>query len=72
VTLNDGQRIAVLETKIEHLSKQLTETNQMMSEMRDVLLQARGAKWVIVGLAGIIGVATSLLTHLVQFKGLFK
>jgi hypothetical protein len=72
MTMNDGQRIAILETKIEHLSEQLSETNKMMSEMRDVLLQARGAKWVIVGMAGIIGVATSLLTHFIQFKGLFK
>jgi hypothetical protein len=72
MTMNDGQRIAILETKIEHLSDQLTETNKMMTEMRDVLLQARGAKWVIVGMAGIIGVFTSLLTHFVQFKGMFR
>ena len=72
VNTNDGQRIAILETKIEHLSIQLAETNKMMTEMRDVLLQARGAKWVIVGTAGIIGVLTSVLTHFIQFKGLLK
>jgi Tfp pilus assembly protein PilN len=72
MTLNDGQRIAVLETKIEHLSQQLAETNAMMTEMRDVLLQARGAKWVIVGAAGIIGVLTSIVTHLIPFKTMFK
>jgi hypothetical protein len=69
---DDGQRIAVLETKIEHLSRQLAETNAMMTEMRDVLLQARGAKWVIVGTAGIIGILTSILTHILPFKSLLK
>jgi Tfp pilus assembly protein PilN len=69
---DDGQRIAVLETKIEHLSQQLAETNAMMTEMRDVLLQAKGAKWVIVGAAGIIGVLTSIVTHLIPFKAMFK
>jgi hypothetical protein len=72
MTLNDGQRIAVLETKIEHLSHQLAETNAMMTEMRDVLLQAKGAKWVIVGAAGFIGVLTSIVTHLIPFKTMFK
>jgi Tfp pilus assembly protein PilN len=72
MTNNDGQRIAVLETKIEHLSQQLAETNAMMTEMRDVLLQAKGAKWVIVGAAGFIGVLTSIVTHLIPFKAMFK
>lgn len=72
MTIPEVERIAVLETKIEHLSDQLSETNKMVGEMRDVLLQARGAKYVIVGAAGIIGFLTSMLTHLIPFKSLFK
>jgi Tfp pilus assembly protein PilN len=72
MTNNDGQRIAVLETKIEHLSQQLAETNSMVTEMRDVLLQAKGAKWVFMGGVAIVGFFTSLLTHILPFKSLFK
>ena len=72
MTDNERERIAVLEIKIGHLSAQLAETNHMVSEMRDVLMQARGAKWVFMGGVAIVGFLTSLVTHLIPFRGMFK
>ena len=36
-----------------HLSEKLDDTHKKVEEMHAILLQARGARWVIVGLAGV-------------------
>ena len=44
-----------------HLATKLDDTHTKVEEMHAILLQARGARWVIVGLAGIAGLASGLL-----------
>ena len=36
-----------------HLSEKLDDTHNKVEEMHAILLQAKGARWVIVGLAGV-------------------
>lgn len=73
-----SERISALEVEIRHLKGRLDEkfddlsagnraTGQKVQEMYDLLMQARGAKWAIVGAAGVAGfvsgkIGTALLT----------
>ena len=47
------ERVAKLEVHVAHLATKLDDTHTKVEEMHAILLQARGARWVIVGLAGI-------------------
>lgn len=49
------ERIAVLETDLRYTRLQLTEMSEKVSEMHELLLQAKGARWAILGIAGLSG-----------------
>jgi hypothetical protein len=55
------ERVAKLEVHVAHLATKLDDTHTKVEEMHAILLQACGARWVIVGLAGIAGLASGLL-----------
>jgi hypothetical protein len=44
-----------------HLSEKLDDTHKKVEEMHAILLQAKGARWVIVGMAGVAGLRLVLL-----------
>jgi hypothetical protein len=54
------ERVAKLEVQMTHLSERLDDTHKKVEEMHAILLQAKGARWVIVGLAGVAGLASGL------------
>lgn len=58
------ERVARLEVQIKHLTTKLDDTHKKVEEMHAILLQAKGARWVIVGLAGITGLASGLFAKL--------
>ena len=62
--MTDNERMAVLETKVQHLSEQLEDTHRKVDEMHSLLLQAKGARWVIIGMAAIGGAIASFATKL--------
>ena len=55
------ERVAKLEVQMAHLSEKLDDTHKKVEEMHAILLQAKGARWVIVGLAGVAGLASGLV-----------
>jgi hypothetical protein len=65
-----GERVAILETSIKYLTEQLEDTHRKVEEMHAVLLQAKGAKWVLVGTAGIIGFLTAMMAKLFPLNGI--
>ena len=52
---SDQSRIAVLETKQEHYEARMEKMSAQVDEMHAVLLQAKGAKWAILGVASLAG-----------------
>lgn len=58
------ERVAKLEVHMEHLAAKLDDTHQKVEEMHAILLQAKGARWVIVGLAGVAGLASGVAAKL--------
>lgn len=65
------ERVAKLEVQMAHLAEKLDDTHQKVEEMHSILLQAKGARWVIVGLAGIAGLASGLIAKLTPWSGLW-
>jgi hypothetical protein len=54
-------RVAKLEVQMTHLTEKLDDTHKKVEEMHAILLQAKGARWVIVGLAGVTGLAAKFV-----------
>jgi predicted esterase YcpF (UPF0227 family) len=62
-------RVIRLEGKVEAISEQQAETNQKVTAMYDLLMQAKGAKYIIVGSAALGGFLSAKLAHF--FPGWF-
>ena len=54
-------RVVALERDVRHLSAQVDEMSDKVTELHDVLMQARGVRWIIVLMAGIGGFVASKL-----------
>jgi hypothetical protein len=50
------------------MSDQLDDTHEKVEEMHAILLQAKGARWVIAGLAGVAGLASGLVAKWVRWS----
>ncbi|MBF9234675.1 hypothetical protein [Microvirga alba] len=61
------ERIVALEVKVEHLSETLAETNTVVRELRDLLLQAKGARWMIGILIAIGGFMAGIAAKYLPF-----
>ena len=67
--MSENERMAVLETKVQHLSDQLEDTHKKVDEMHSLLLQAKGARWVIIGMAAVGGAVASIATTMITLGG---
>jgi hypothetical protein len=67
---SSGERLARLETQIEHIHKVVDEIKSVQKEIHESLHQARGAaklgKWVMPSATGIIGFASAWLGGMVH------
>lgn len=52
---SDGERLAILETKVESLQ----EMKKQVKEMHDLLLKAKGARWALFIIPAIMGLLGS-------------
>ena len=68
MTDSEIERIAKLEIRLEHLTDTLERTAAKVTELHEIMVAARGARWAIVGVAGLAGFlsgkAGSLITGL--------
>lgn len=55
MTESEKERIARLETKIEHMAEAVDKMTSKVDELHAILNQAKGAKWVLIGAATIAG-----------------
>ena len=53
--VNDGERIARLEERQRNIDEKMDTVARQVNEMHDLLLQAKGAKWAILGVASMAG-----------------
>ena len=64
-------RVIRMEAELDNLERQVTNMSSKIDDMHDVLMQARGARYVIAGAAAIAGgVAGFLVKFLPMTSGL--
>jgi hypothetical protein len=63
------EKLIRLETEFEHLSIKVDEMASQVKEMHGLLMQAKGARWAIVGLATIGGFISAKLTAFLPWAG---
>ena len=50
-----NERLAVLEQKVSHMEEELDKMSAKVDEMHAILLQARGVRWAIIAVSGLVG-----------------
>jgi cell division septal protein FtsQ len=57
---SQSERLAVLEQKVSHMEAELARMSAKVDEMHAVLMQARGVRWAIIAVAGLVGFLAGL------------
>jgi hypothetical protein len=55
------ERIVALEVKVDHLSEQLRHASTKLDDIHKDWQAAKGAKWVVAGIAGLAGACSTFL-----------
>jgi len=55
MTVEERERIRALEVKIEHMSEAVVHMSSKVDELHSMLMQARGARWALLAIAGLAG-----------------
>lgn len=58
---DDGRRLVALEVKVAFMSLQLAEMNATVNKMDDLLQQAKGMRWLLLGLVSFVPIITSVV-----------
>jgi hypothetical protein len=54
------ERVAVLEQRVIRVETELARMSAKVDEMHAVLMQAKGVRWAIVAVAGVVGFVTGI------------
>ena len=57
---SQSERLAVLEQKVSHMEAELGRMSGKVDEMHAILLKARGVRWAIIAVAGLVGFLAGL------------
>jgi predicted esterase YcpF (UPF0227 family) len=65
--VDSRDRLIRLETEVEHLTVALKDVQDKVHAMHDLLMQAKGMRWIIIGMASMAGFFASFLGKLFPF-----
>lgn len=57
-----------LETKVEHIERQLNDVQNTVNEMHDLLMQAKGLRSMIIVMAAVAGFVASFATKFLPLR----
>jgi hypothetical protein len=60
-------RLIRLEAEVEHLTKGVSAMSAQVKDMHELLMQAKGARWAILGMASVGGFISAKLTALIPW-----
>jgi hypothetical protein len=69
VSAPPGERLAVVEARLANLEQDVRGMRLKVDAMHDVLMQARGARWAIVAVAGLAGFLAGVAAKLMPLIG---
>jgi hypothetical protein len=55
-----NERLAVVEQRVSHMQEQLERISSKVNDMHAILLQAKGVRWAVIAVAGLVGFVTGL------------
>jgi hypothetical protein len=55
MTVEERERIRALEVQIEHMAATVEHMSSKVDELHSMLMQARGARWALLAIAGLAG-----------------
>jgi hypothetical protein len=50
-----NERLATLEQRVSHMEAELARMSAKVDEMHAILLQARGVRWAVIAVSGLVG-----------------
>ena len=71
MTDDTRDRVIRMEAELDNLERQVTGMSSKIDDMHDVLMQARGARYVIAGAAAIAGGVAGFLVKFLPISGGF-
>ena len=63
---SSSERLAVLEQKVSHMEEELDRMSAKVDEMHAILLQAKGVRWAIIAVSGLVGFLVGLSHWLIS------
>ena len=54
-SLHPNERLAIVEQKVSHMEAELDKVSVKVDEMHAILLQARGVRWAVIAVSGLVG-----------------
>lgn len=65
--VSDIERIAILEQQMRAMQDDVHETRKKVEVMHDMMMQAKGAQWALLTLAGVTGFLAGLVHKMFPF-----
>jgi hypothetical protein len=63
---SSSERLAVLEQKVSHMEEELDRMSAKVDEMHAILLQAKGVRWAVIAVSGLVGFLAGLSHWLIS------
>ena len=63
---SSNERLATLEQKVTHMEGELGKMSAKVDEMHAILLQARGVRWAVIAVSGLVGFVTGISHWLIS------
>lgn len=70
MTRTESERLVKLETEFEHMAAKVDHMAKQVEEMHSLLLQAKGARWAVLGMATIGGFLSAKIGALIPWIGM--
>jgi tetrahydromethanopterin S-methyltransferase subunit G len=61
-------RVIRMEAEVDNLEKKVDDMSKKIDDMHDVLMQARGARYILAGAAALAGGVTGFLVKVIPFS----
>lgn len=61
-----SERLVILEQTVSHMEAELDKISAKVDEMHAILLQARGVRWAVIAVSGLVGFLTGLSHWLIS------
>ena len=55
-----GERLAALEQRVAHVESELARMSAKVDDMHSVIMQAKGVRWALVAISGLVGFLTGI------------